>query len=81
MLVAMDDYPGGCWVYDNELARLVDDGCPHVEEERRYECGECGGMWVSYWKEESVWMCECPDCGSVSEDEPFPMEVAWGFLL
>lgn len=60
MIVPLDN----SWIYDDDLARLLDDGCPHVQdEEGRVECMECGGTHLSIHQEEHAVHYNCPDCG------------------
>ncbi len=84
MLVALDDYRDGCWVHDDDLARLLDDGCPWTQEARRTECGECGGTWLSLWREHWTERYECLDCGVWGEDDSIDvygtMSVPYGYL-
>lgn len=54
----------GCWVHDDDLARLLDDGCPHTQEEQgRSECPNCMGTYLATIKVDGLYKCSCPDCG------------------
>lgn len=85
MIIPLDDYPSGCWIYSDDLARLMDDGCPHTQDERQHtECVECGGTDLRMWVEDRQVYYSCPDCGSEDSDSFVDlygcMSVPWGYL-
>jgi rubredoxin len=83
MIVMLDSYG---WIYDPDLARLADDGCPNLQPETgRVECQSCEGTHVrAHWFGDVLYSY-CPDCGAedidYAEDAYGPMSVSWGFLL
>lgn len=83
MIVMLDSV---CWIHDDDLARLADDGCPNLQPETgRMECMECCGThMVGHW-ENYTFYTYCPDCGTEGHDHAEDMygcmAVPWGFLL
>lgn len=74
----------GCWIYDDDLARLVDDGCPHTQDETgRAECQECCGTHMRMWCANYAVYSFCPDCltDGVDYHEDCGRSVPWGYLL
>ncbi len=85
MIVSLDPHQYGCWVHDDDLARLLDDGCPHTQAEQgRCECPECGGTHLSTFWDGYTCYYSCPDCGCSGSDDAVDifgcMSAPWGFL-
>lgn len=84
-MIVLLDQQYGCWIYDDDLARLLDDGCPNDQsEEGRNECHECCGTHYSMTWEDYTCYYFCPDCGYEGHDDAVDiygcMAAPYGYL-